>query len=211
MTAPGSRGRSPGVTGGEHPVIAAMLGRRAVPPRHLGPPGPSRSAIETMVLAAAAAPDHGRLRPYRFIHVPADQRPALADAFAAAMREQQPGAGAHDLTRAREKALAGPELIAVVVRITPDRPEVPAHEQWAAAGAALAQLLLAADALGFGAMAVSGERCRSAALRQSLALSGDETLLCFVAIGTSDTQRPPREPPALTSLLTTSDLDKSGR
>lgn len=201
MTTQRHDGERPSSALGDHPIIAAMAGRRSVPPRHLLAPGPSRVQIEMIVRAAATAPDHGRLQPYRFIHIVAERRSALAEVFVAATQELMPAATATDVARAREKALAGPELLALIVAPVPGNTDIPEHEQWAAAGAALAQLLLAAEDLGFAAMAVSGQRCRTRALRQALGLRPGESLLCFIALGTSTKPRPPRAPIALDALM----------
>jgi nitroreductase len=62
---------------------------------------------------------------------------------------------------------------------------VPEIEQRASAGAALGYVLLGADHLGFGAMAVSGRRLATQAMRSAFGLADNEELLCFVGIGTA--------------------------
>lgn len=94
-----------------------------------------------------------------------------------------------------------PVLVCFVARLTHDRPDVPPGEQFAAVGAALGYFLLAAHELGFGAMAVSGAKARSRIIHGTLALGPSEELLCFVGIGTSAKQRPPRPADSGRSLL----------
>ena len=62
---------------------------------------------------------------------------------------------------------------------------VPAIEQHASAGAALGYLLLAADLMGYGAMAVSGRRLRTTAMRNAFQLAENEELLSFIGLGTA--------------------------
>jgi hypothetical protein len=45
-------------------------------------------------------------------------------------------------------------------------------------------VVLAADLLGYGAMAVSGRRVATAAMRRAFKLANNEELLCFVGLGT---------------------------
>ena len=136
-----------------------------------------------LVQAASRAPDHLRLKPFRFIVVPPDRREALADAFEAAERELDPGIADDKLERAREKAHHAPVLLAVISRVQ-ENAAVPEIEQRASAGAALGYVVLAADLLGYGAMAVSGRKVTTQAMRRAFRLADNEVLLCFVGIGT---------------------------
>jgi nitroreductase len=173
------------------PVIDAILNRRSVAPRRQVPPGPGPADVRLMVEAAIAAPDHGRLRPWRFVLVEEKDRASLAALFAAAAREHDPDAPPQAAEREAEKARHGAVLLAVVVRIVEEHPVAPAHEQWASAGAAVQNMLLAAESLGFGAMIVSGKKVTSAVLRNAFAGAADEHLMGFVAIGTPS-DGPPR-------------------
>jgi nitroreductase len=136
------------------------------------------------------APDHGRLLPWRLIHFSDAQRAELAQLFEDEKRRRTPDSTAQDVERARAHATQTPTMLAFVVRPDADA-KVPVHEQWLAAGAALGQLLLAAHAMGFGAIVLSGERCRDAILREALGIAPAETLAGFVSIGTIVAAPPP--------------------
>jgi nitroreductase len=84
---------------------------------------------------------------------------------------------------AREKARHAPVLLAVISRVQ-ENAEVPEIEQRASAGAAVGYVVLAADLLGYGAMAVSGRKVATQAMRRAFRLADNEELLCFVGIGT---------------------------
>jgi nitroreductase len=184
-------------TGAE--LIDRIASRRSTPPRQLFEPGPSEREIERMVHAACAAPDHKGLQPFRFEWIGIEERHRLADVFEAAERELRPHAPAEAFERERERAMHAPILLAVIVRLTEG--DVPATEQFASAGAALGYVLLAADALGYGAMAVSGEKLATATIRRAFGLAANETLLCFIGMGTPGKLRPPRSAPELASRL----------
>jgi nitroreductase len=173
------------------PILAAIQSRCSVGPRHLTGPALTMEELDLLAQAAAAAPDHGRVGPARLIHIPATARDALADAFARAAVEAAPDADTEILARARDRALAGPNLIALVARIEPDHATVSAQDQWLSVGAALQNVLLTAESLGLRAKMLSGNRVRSVAMRHALNLMGTEHLAGFVALGhCSDAARP---------------------
>ncbi|QKV17694.1 nitroreductase family protein [Oricola thermophila] len=167
-------------------MVDRICARRSVSPKRLGPPGPSAEDLREIARAAAAAPDHGRLGPTRLVHVPDERREALAEAFAAAALEEDPQCDAARLEDARQRARNAPCLLAVIATITDDNPRVPPHEQWISVGASLQNVLLAAEALGYRAMAVSGRRVESRALRAAFGLGEGEHLATFVAVGSHD-------------------------
>jgi len=164
-------------------LLRRIWARRSTAPRHLTAPGPTDEEIRMIARAASRAPDHMRLKPFRFFVIPADARASLADVFEAAERELDPGIAGEKLERAREKALHAPTLLAVISRVQ-ENAEVPEIEQRASAGAALGYVVLAADLLGYGAMAVSGRKVATQAMRRAFSLARNEELLCFVGIGT---------------------------
>jgi len=164
--------------------LSDLLARRSVSPRRLVEPGPDPQQIIDLIEVAAAAPDHRRLQPWRFISVHKASRERLADLFEAAARELHGSLDKDGLIRAREKAANGACLIAVIAKIRPDVPDVPVHEQWVSVGAAVQNILLGAMSLGYGAMIVSGDKVGMRSLRDGLGLSSQETLLGFIAIGT---------------------------
>jgi hypothetical protein len=128
-------------------------------------PGPSEDEIRQLVRAALRAPDHQRLKSFRFFVIDPYGREALADAFEAAERELNPSVGGEKLERAREKAFHAPVLLAVISRLQ-ENDEVPEIEQRASVGAALGYVVLAANLLGYGAMAVSGRKVATQVMRR---------------------------------------------
>lgn len=159
-------------------------GRRTVLPKRLAEPGPDAAQLQRILGAAAAAPDHHDLVPWRFVLVPAGARAALGDAFAASLRERDSGATSGQVEEAREKAFRSPVLMLAVARTEGGDPEIPAVERLVSAGCAIQNMLLMATALGFGTSLTSGKALRSEGLRALFALRPDEQALCFVSIGT---------------------------
>lgn len=158
--------------------------RRTVLPERLGAPGPERSEFEKILGAAAFAPDHGGLVPWRFVVVPARQRERLGRVFAQALRERDANATPEQCGDAREAAFQAPLLMLAIVRLGPGHEEIPAFERLLSAGCAIENLLLTATVLGYGSALTTGEPLRCAGLRPLFGLDAHEEPLCFVSIGT---------------------------
>lgn len=170
-------------------AVEALLSRQSVSPKRLVVPGPSDDELRSIMAMALTAPDHGNLQPYRFIRIADKARERLAAVFQEVRRRANPDAEAAVLQRDREKALNGPCLLAVVGRIRGDCPGIPASEQYAAIGAAVMAMLMAAHLFGYGAIMLSGDRVRDPLFGAALGLSEGEELIGFITIGTI--ARPP--------------------
>jgi nitroreductase len=189
----------------EHAVIDAILRRRSVPPRKLTAPGPDKDQLSMIVEAATVAPDHGRIRPWRLFLI-AD-RNALAAIFSNATREIDPHISEDLLRREAERAHHAPCLIAVIARIDKDHAIAPPSEQWISVGAALQNILLAAEDLGFRAMMVSGKKVGTDVVRKGFTLSDGEELVGFVAIGSATVPAKDRQDTPDAGVLTVWDSD----
>lgn len=179
-------------------LLARMQARTQTAPRHLLEPGPDGAQQRQLFDAAATAPDHGRILPWRFVCIGPAARARLADAFEQALLEREPAAGADERGRARDKAASAPFLALAVVRGDGDGQErIPPSERLVSLGCALQNMLLMAHAQGFGAGLVSGPAMGSRALRECFGLAAGEQAVCFIAVGTPARTRDPRErPPA---------------
>jgi nitroreductase len=184
----------------EHAALQALLGRYSVGPKHLVDPGPSDEQLALMTQAALRAPDHAELVPYRFKLVRDAAKQGMAALFADAARAA--GKGEEGAALDAERALRPPVTVAVVARIDLGHPLVPAHEQWAALGGALANFLAAAHLLGFGGKMLSGAKVRDPAIAAAFCDPG-ETLVGWIALGTPARRAsgPARKPEASAVLV----------
>jgi len=165
-------------------ALEALLGRRTVPPARMTGPGPDAAALERMFAAAAAAPDHGRLRPWRFLLVEGEARRALGELFARGLAEDDPDLDPAELARQREAPLRAPVIVLAIAVLDPDHPKIPEIEQIAAAAAAIQNLLLAAHALGFAGKWTTGRPAYSEGVRRGLGLGPNERILGILYLGT---------------------------
>lgn len=160
-------------------AIEALLGRFSSWPLQF--PAPGASELEQVFALAMRAPDHGRLRPWRFLTIEGEQRKAFADLLVNAARAR----GEEDPERFRRKPEAAPLTIVVAVRLT-ESPKVPAIEQWLATGAAVMNMLNGLYLQGYGAQWVTGPNSFDPAVRDALGFSANEALLGFVLVGTPE-------------------------
>lgn len=171
--------------------------RRTTLPKRLVGPGPDPGQRLKILWAAAAAPDHDQILPWRLIEIPTAQRPQLAEAFRLALLERDANASAEEQQMAHDKALRSPWLLLAVLKTAPAGDEIPDAERLISAGAALQNMLLQATAMGLGSGLTSGKALQSTAIRQLFQLRPDETALCFVNIGHVAEQRRARPRPTI--------------
>lgn len=177
-------------------ALTLMQSRHTTLPKRLVAPGPDAEQRLSILSAAAHAPDHDRLRPWRFVEIAGTARERLANAFEQALCERDSSASDAERQQAREKAFRAPWLMLAVVRVTDmQSADVPAQERLLSAGAAVQNLLLAATALGYGSALTSGKALQSQALRALFQLGADEEAVCFINVGTVSEPRPGKPRP----------------
>ena len=177
--------------------------RQTVLPKRLLAPGPDADQLQALLGAAAAAPDHGQLLPWRFVIVPRTERASLAEVFAQALRERDASATPEQLDQAREKAHRAPLLLLVVVDGQRGDPAVDLHERILSAGCSVQNMLLMATAMGYGSALTSGKALGSQALRHRFGLHAGEHALCFMSVGTVAARRPARTRPTVADYCST--------
>lgn len=187
-------------------IATLMQSRQTILPKRLLAPGPDAGQLQQILEAAASAPDHGQLLPWRFILVPAGARAALAEVFGAALLERDPLATLEQVRQAQEKAYRSPCLLLMVVDALRGDPDVDISERIVSGGCAVQNLLLMATALGFGSALTSGKALKSAALRALFGLKEGEQALCFVSVGSVQSSRPGRLRPVLQDYVSTLNL-----
>ncbi|MDB5778158.1 MAG: nitroreductase [Polaromonas sp.] len=184
-------------------AAALMQSRQTILPRRLAEPGPDRAQLGLLLEAAATAPDHGQLLPWRFVRVPQAARACLAEVFGAALVERDAAATPGQVAQAREKAHRSPLLLLLIVDGARGDPDIDLPERIVSAGCAVQNLLLMATALGYGSALTSGKALKSAGLRLLFGLAPGELALCFVSIGTVQSRRTARLRPAPGDLVST--------
>ena len=162
-------------------AIDALLTRRSA--RSLTDPAPDEAALALMFACAARAPDHGRLRPWRFVVVRRESRARFGELLAEHLRRTHAEVSAETLERERLKAFRAPLIVVVAAHCNP-AVKIPVIEQTLAAGAAAHAIMLAARALGFNAMWKTGGPAYDPAVRFALGLEAQDAIVGFLYLGT---------------------------
>ncbi|WP_033926460.1 nitroreductase family protein [Sphingomonas sp. 35-24ZXX] len=157
--------------------------RRSGSPRAMIAPGPDAAQIREIVATALRTPDHGKLNPWRVVHVAGDQRDALAQGLTQAYRAEKPGAGRLEIEAMETFARHAPEML-VVLFCPRESSKIPLWEQQLSAGAFVMNLLHAAHARGFVGGWITGWPSYSDMVR-NLFGSAPEQIAGFVYMGTA--------------------------
>jgi nitroreductase len=156
-------------------------------------PAPTGDQIDVLIRAAATVPDHGNLRPWRLVLVAGDERMGVGNALARSATDQRPDLDEDGRDRLRQKAFAAPAQVLIIASPDPSS-KVAEWEQLASAACTGFAIVLAAHALGIGAIWKSVPFTRGSGLQDLLHLTPDEQLLGWVNLGTPSMQPSPRLP-----------------
>ncbi len=165
-----------------HGALQSLLERRSV--GTLEAPAPTDPEIDTIVDAGLRAPDHGRLRPWRFVLIRGEARSAFGACLVAAARKRDASSPQSLLDRYQAWAMRTPLLIAVGTKISA-RHFIPEVEQLLSAGAAAMNMLNAVHLLGYGGMWVTGPNSYDLDVNAALGFHAPDRLVGLLAIGTA--------------------------
>lgn len=181
------------------PIIEFMLTRNSAPIQELREPAPTGDEIETMIRIASRVPDHGRLEPWRFILYRGQSRVEIGEKLAE-LAEKREGPLSEG-RKAQEKArFARAPLVIGVISSPKENLKIPQWEMFLSGGAAAMNLVIAANALGYGANWITNWYSDTEEGRAILGLAPHESVVGFVHIGTFDGVAPERPRPDIDTL-----------
>ena len=173
--------------------------RRSGKPREMVAPGPDDAQLRRILSAAMRVPDHGKLAPWRFVVIDAEQRAAFAAMLEHAYRADKPDPGRLELEAVQQFAHQAPTLVAVLS--TPNAgSHIPVWEQELSAGAACAAMLYAAHAEGFVGGWLTGWAAYSPQVAQGLGYPGAR-IVGFIFLGTPGKEPEERPRPDFDSIV----------
>ena len=146
--------------------------------------------IMKLLDAAVQAPNHYKVRPWRFVVITGNGRNRLGSLMADTLRQKFPDIKSEALDKERTKPLRSPVIIAVGVD-KPTEPKVLEIENICAAAAACQNMLLAAHALGLGVHWRTGDAARDPQVKKFLGFLEDQYLIAFLYIGYSEVEMEP--------------------
>lgn len=162
-------------------ALTLLATRRSGKPRDMIAPGPDAAQLAHILSMAIRVPDHGKLAPWRFVIVRADQRVALARVIVAAFSAEKPDANRLEVDAMEQFAHQAPTLVVALSAALPTS-KIPVWEQELSMGAAIMNLLVATHASGFVGGWLTGWPTYSDAVRDAFGSAG-ERIAGFVFIG----------------------------
>jgi len=183
-------------------LIEWIKSRRTI--GNLQEPAPTHEQIRAAIDCAVTAPDHKKLRPWRFIISEGAARQQLGQALLEAAEAQAARAGETLSDKTRKKTanlpMRAPVIITVVTKMQ-EHKKVPPFEQMLSAGSAVQNLLLALMAQGFGSVWRTGLLCNEPAVKDYFDVAADDYVVAFIYTGTSPKPKPRRKPMDIEPLL----------
>ena len=153
--------------------------RRSASAMTLAAPGPDADELERILGLAARAPDHGKLNPWRFVVLRGADKAAFVAGLEriAAARPDAPKADAK-----LGKVRVPPVTVAVISRVREG--DIPEWEQVLSAGAVCTLMVVAAQAVGYGANWITDWYAYDADALRLLGAGEGERVAGYVHIGT---------------------------
>ncbi len=156
-------------------------------------PAPNSMELIEVFKAAARAPDHGKLQPWRFMVIEGEGLALLSRVYLAALNKSNPDTSPSVVEKTRNMPFRAPMIIVAIAKCQ-DNVKVPKQEQIIACGAATQNLLNALFALNYGAVWRTGELAYDKHVAESLGLAESEEIIGFIYVGTpaQDVPEPPQ-------------------
>lgn len=165
-------------------TIEAIHSRRSV--RKVTDRVPPKETIIQLLDAARRAPNHFNTQPWHFTILIGEGRNKLGDAYGKINQQVLESRNKESLDEAYKKGLAKAKRSPVVIVVTvepADNPKVKMVEEIAATACAIENLLLAAHALGLGAMWRTGDPAYTDTMKQSFGVSEKGLVMGYIYVG----------------------------
>ena len=166
-------------------ALDAIFARRSI--GRLQPPAPNEDDLDTILRAAAVAPDHNSLRPWKFVILEGEAKDAFGVVLAAAYRKRSEAAGKEIVPAKEQKELTKlgrAPMVIIVGTVNRGEDLVPFVEQLAAGAAAAQNMLIAATALGYGSMWRTGDPAYDDDVKAAVGLTKQDAIVGFLYLGT---------------------------
>tara|TARA_B100001057_G_scaffold228725_1_gene228998 strand:+ start:468 stop:1037 length:570 start_codon:yes stop_codon:yes gene_type:complete len=163
-------------------TINTLLTRVSV--SNLTDPYPLKKDMDLVYQAALRAPDHGRLRPWRFIQVTDSGRERLGNIFVKSAKKNNI-IEESKLSKFKLLPLRAPMVIILITNVM-DVPKIPPTEQIQSTAAATQNMMLALHDMGFGSIWKTGAftSINNKFIAEDLSLSKNSEVVGYLYVGT---------------------------
>ena len=178
-------------------TLSFLARRRSASALTLQAPGPDEEEVQALLSLAARVPDHGKVAPWRFIVLVGPSKALFVEKLESLAAVRPDGAS---LVVKLGKLREPPITIAVISRLVPGK--IPEWEQRLSAGAVCAMLIIAGQAMGYGANWITDWYAYDEAALALLGLRPSEKVAGFIHMGTPRDAPLERARPDVTELTT---------
>lgn len=168
-------------------IIEALKNRRSI--GRVKKDEVPKETIQQILEAATWAPSHHNTQPWRFFVMTGEGRRMLGEGYALVQLAQLGELSEEEFEKHVRKAFRSPVVIAVICSPSDD-PRAVREEELAAAQAAVQNMLIAAHALGLGAIWRSGAPMYHPVMNKQFKLREDEEIVGLVYLGIPDMTPP---------------------
>lgn len=182
--------------------LAFLDARRSVPSRQLGEPAPDDSTLRRLLESALRVPDHGKLTPFRIRVLRGEAKLAFGRTLAKLAVEANPDISDAKREKEQHRYEHAPLVLVVSAKLDTDS-KVPELEQNLTAGCVAYNILLGAQALGFGAQWLTGWAAYDRAVAKLLGMKKSEHIVGFIHVGTPAMDAPERDRPSYDDIVST--------
>ncbi len=158
--------------------------RRSTPAHLLTTPGPDASQRDWLLRVALRVPDHGVRTPWRLLTLEGPAKLEFSNQLAKLAVTRNPKLSATRREKEQQRYHYAPLVLVVIASLDKTDSSIPEQEQILSAGCVAYNLLLAAQALGFGAQWLTGWAAYDPEVANLLGLDRHERVIGFVHIGT---------------------------
>ena len=169
-------------------TLEAIQTRNSVP--LLTDPAPTSEEMSAVYKGALRAPDHARLRPWKFIEVRGDSRDKLAKIFIDTATALNSDLSENEISKLQKAPHRAPMLIILAANIK-EHPKVPEIEQIISLGAAAQNILLGIHEIGYSAVWRTGNMAFNPEITKFLGLEENFKIIGYLYVGTSTGKEKP--------------------
>ncbi len=181
-------------------TLEYLTSRRSVMAQLLQEPAPSSQELDRILSAAARVPDHGKLSPWYFLVFEGEKRVRIGQKIKDIFLEDTPDASPAHIEIEETRFTRAPLVVGVISRIRKGKP--PMWEQVLSSGAVCMNMVMAANASGYGAQWLTEWYAYDDRFRSYLGLDERDTIAGFIHIGTANETPDDRPRPDLDDIVT---------
>ena len=164
-------------------VTAFLKARRSNMAKVMGGAGPSEAELAELLSIAARVPDHRKLAPWRFVIFEGQARSDFGQHIGAAFMKANPEASQDRAIFEGARFMRAPLVVGVISSPVACKRATPVWEQQLSSGIVCYNLMLAAQAAGYGAQWLTEWYAYDADVQGALGMNAGDQVAGFVYIG----------------------------